>query len=312
MKNFIVNGHSVSIYNRIEVDDYKWDNCVLNSVNTQYYALASFLDCISDEWAAFVWADYKAVMPIPFIRKFGLRIIAQPVFCQQLGLYSTCPELLKVDVDFLKMIKDEFIFLTYSFNVLNELSPFRKICKRRTFQLSLNKSYEDLYSAYSKNHKKNVKRAAKKKLILKKSNDFDLFAKMYKRFHQVKNIQGIKTHNVDKFLRAVQRLNGKVFFVADNNENPVLAAYVIKFRNTYTFLSGNTDVGYHTRARYFFIDQLIQLNSKTESILDFAGSNIESIAEFNKGFGSEEFTYPVYENKKLQLGVKLLKKIRVS
>ena len=73
------------------IDKKKWDLCVEGSVNRTHYALSWYLDIVADKWDAVVYGDYELIFPvtykniIPFIP--AIKIISQPMFCQQLGFF---------------------------------------------------------------------------------------------------------------------------------------------------------------------------------------------------------------------------------
>ena len=46
---------------------------------------------------------------------------------------------------------------------------------------------------------------------------------------------------------------------------------------------------------FFAFDQLIQQNASKGCIFDFGGSNVDSIANFNKKFGAQDILYYGYE-----------------
>ena len=80
------------------IDKKKWDLCVEGSVNRTHYVLSWYLDIVADKWDAVVYGDYELIFPvtyknlIPFIP--AIKIISQPMFCQQLGFFSNNAELM--------------------------------------------------------------------------------------------------------------------------------------------------------------------------------------------------------------------------
>jgi len=71
-----------------EIDFEKFTTCLENSEQRKYSATKKFLDITSDQqWELLVFDDYQAVMPIPFITKFGVKLVVNPRLCQQLGIF---------------------------------------------------------------------------------------------------------------------------------------------------------------------------------------------------------------------------------
>ena len=76
---------------RNQIDEKKWNDCVLKSSNGLVYALTWFLDGLAMNWCAYVREDkgcYVSVFPVPYKRKFGIKYVYTPFFIQQLGLFS--------------------------------------------------------------------------------------------------------------------------------------------------------------------------------------------------------------------------------
>ncbi|MBU3049861.1 hypothetical protein KNV96_17100, partial [Chryseobacterium indologenes] len=72
-----------------EIDFVKYSQCLENSEQRKYTATKDFLDITSKkQWEVLVYNDYEAVMPVPFIRKYGVKIVHNPKLCQQLGVFS--------------------------------------------------------------------------------------------------------------------------------------------------------------------------------------------------------------------------------
>lgn len=72
-----------------EIDFDRYANCLNNACQNTDYADKKFLDIVSDRrWFLLVYGDDKAIMPVSYVRKYGLTFILMPKFCQQLGVFS--------------------------------------------------------------------------------------------------------------------------------------------------------------------------------------------------------------------------------
>ena len=71
-----------------QIDKQKWDSAIENAENGLVYALSWYLDIVSPNWDALVVGDYEQVMPVTHKRKYGIKYLIQPPFCQQLGFFS--------------------------------------------------------------------------------------------------------------------------------------------------------------------------------------------------------------------------------
>ncbi|NMD01548.1 MAG: hypothetical protein GYA62_17755, partial [Bacteroidales bacterium] len=72
-----------------EINKQKWENCILNAINGNLYAYAWYLDIVSPNWEAFVSDNYEVVIPLTVKKMLGFRTLQQPLFTQQLGVFTT-------------------------------------------------------------------------------------------------------------------------------------------------------------------------------------------------------------------------------
>ena len=88
-----------------EIDFEKYQNCLENAEQKIYSAEKVFLDVTAkNDWELLVYGDYEAVMPIPFIKKWGFKFVVTPKLTQQLGVFSKNdnPEINELFLDFLQ------------------------------------------------------------------------------------------------------------------------------------------------------------------------------------------------------------------
>ena len=137
---------------RDQIEDEKWNNCIQQSDNPLIYATSWYLDVVSPKWEALISDDYKAVFPLPVKSKLGIKYIAHPLFCQQLGLFKTG--------DANVTLNDIFSSIPHKYRRqhlrLNSLYPPESIkyTKRKNYVLSLNRTLEDIESGFNENTKK--------------------------------------------------------------------------------------------------------------------------------------------------------------
>lgn len=81
---------SIRLLKRKEIDEHRWNDCVMQGVANLAYGHSAFLDSICDSgWVGLVYGDYEAVFPLPLKKKWGIiPYIVQPKFCQQLGAFG--------------------------------------------------------------------------------------------------------------------------------------------------------------------------------------------------------------------------------
>ncbi|WP_027003552.1 hypothetical protein [Hugenholtzia roseola] len=157
---------------RNDIDKEKWDFCIQNSINPLPYALSWYLDAVTaGRWAAVVGLEnerYVAVMPLPWERKYYIRYLKQPIFCQQLGLFSMQKIEEDLWLEFLKIVEKKFRYASrYHFHVGQEkvINTLKKKYDFQTFythHLDLQLSYEQLSKRYDADKRYHLRQAAKK------------------------------------------------------------------------------------------------------------------------------------------------------
>ena len=104
-----------------EIDFSKWDDCISKSLNSIVYAYSWYLNIVAQEWDAIVVDDYKIVFPLAIGRKFGFTYTFQPLFTQQLGIFSPGIIDKQITQQIIKSIPERIKYLSISFNSFNTL-----------------------------------------------------------------------------------------------------------------------------------------------------------------------------------------------
>lgn len=287
----------VRIVRHKDINKKKWDHCLQNSRQERVYAYYDFLtQNIGNRWFGLVFGDYDAIMPITLQRKYGfLTHIAQPNFCQQLGVFS------KVELDqdlfqsFMKMLDKKLIFKThYFFNASN--TPFLNQHKKRpNFILNLHQNYHNIYDGYKEDLKRNIKKAEKNRLIWEENISVGACTNMYEKTH------GRHYANLDYafFNRIKKNTQIKMHQIGVKKENELLAVSIILQDNgrLYYLLGAPSVKGRKLGALPFLIDRLIKKFSEKKIFLDFEGSQIPSVANFYQKFGTQTEYFIEYQTR---------------
>ncbi len=279
-----------------DIDRNLWDLKVKSSKNTTVYAYSWFLDIVSPSWEALVTEDYKYIMPLPKFKKYFIYYIKRPVLLQKIGIISNDNISDKIIEQFFRNIPSKFKIVDIPiFNQIYSQYANIQISKKTNYELSLNNSYSEIYKLYSKNHKKNIKRALKNNLTITEKFDIDLFLKLRvkdDKFHIYKNFENEHLHQLKEILKYAKKKNiCKMYFVKTLNEEYIASIFFIIQNNIAIKFSTRTALGKKMGAGYLIIDNFIKLNQKQNILLDFVGSDIKGIAYFNKGFGSAKKIY---------------------
>ncbi|MBJ2175025.1 peptidoglycan bridge formation glycyltransferase FemA/FemB family protein [Aureibaculum sp. A20] len=287
---------------RSQVDFSKYDNCVLDSINSRVYGYSWYLDAVCDTWDVLVLDDYDAVMPLPRRVKYGINYIYQAPWIQQLGLFSDKKIESKLFEDFIQKIPKKFKLIDMMLNSSNHFS-INRMEPRDNFVLPLeNSSYQVLLKGYSKGRKSSVKQAQKFGLKIKKTISADSIIELF-RENKGEDLQ----KSAQDYL-ALQRLVnqgqllGEILIYEVFNSNDKLLGGAIFLKDKYritNLFSALNNLGREKQAMSFLIDFIIKHHAGQPFVLDFEGSMITKIASFYKSFGAIKETY--FQYKKWQL-----------
>lgn len=281
-----------------EIDFEKYSKCLENSAQRKYSATKDFLDITSGkQWELLVYNDYEAVMPVPFVKKIGFKIVINPKLCQQLGIFSNIDDV-KINDLFLSFLEKKYNIWYYGFNDKN---TFSKLLKRRKNFLIYPDNYEIVRQKYSPKRKKKLRLDDD---VLQKSEVREV--SIFNAWEFIsKNLIGAKNEkDKNNFLQIFTDLEKagylklKAFFygtaiinlIAVYSDDKTIALLGTFNDKDHVKLSGSS----------FIIDDVIRENIQTK-IFDFEGSDIPAIEEFFRGFRPELKSYPVIFNSKKQV-----------
>lgn len=296
------------------IDYKKWNTCIQKSINGNLYACTWYLDIVCNNWDALIYNDYEAVMPLTFSSKLGILYLSQPLFTQQLGIFSTSAITQNIILEFLNNIPSNFKYIEINLNKYNTLKSNKLIYrKNQNFELDLISNYKQIKKRYSENTRRNILKS-KKYGIQQISNscsvnDFVNFIK--------KNV-GEKTVNLpsEKYgvIRKIVSQSLKNGFgeimCAYNPQNELSSAafFIFSQKKAIYLFAASTEEGKEKRAMFLIVDEFIKKYSEKNLTLDFEGSNIDGLARFYKGFGAVNCEYLTIKQNKLPFPLKFLKK----
>jgi hypothetical protein len=281
-----------------EIDFEKYTECLEGSEQRKYSAIKDFLDITSGkQWELLVYNDYEAIMPIPFVKKFGHKIVVNPKLCQQLGVFSK-KDRLEINDLFLNFFEEKYNIWYYAFNAENKLS--KQLNQRQNFLIYPN-NYENIRQKYSPKRKRKLRLDEE---VLQNYEVKDVAVTDALEFISQNMIGAKNEQDKDKFLQIftdfdkVQHLKFTAFFYHNTMTN-LIAVYIddktLALLGTYNDkkhikLSGSSVI----------IDHIISENIQ-DKIFDFEGSDVPAIEEFFRGFRPELQMYPAIVNSKKQV-----------
>ncbi len=296
-----------------EIDKKKWDVSIANAGNSLIYAYSWYLDIVSPGWEALIEGDYQTLMPLTLNKKYGIPYLYQPFFTQQLGIFS--PETLTENKTgaFLEALPPQFKLIEINLNTSNETKNSAFYLRKNTsFKLNLAQPYSTIVQKYSENTKRNIKKAQKQGLVLRKNADPKKIIRLFRhnRGKKIETLSGKHYLLLEKLLEElIKRDAVQILSVETANKELSAGAFFIESGVNAVFLFSGSDEGSRENgAMFYLIDRFISENAQRLYTLDFNGSNNPNLARFYSGFGSLPQTYSQIRKNNLPWLIRWLKK----
>ena len=294
---------SIQYVDHHQIDPTKWDSAILRSPHPLAYGLFEYLNAVCEsQWDALIYNDYEAVFPLPFKKKFGIKYLVQPVFCQQLGAFGS-----NVNVstnDFLSAIPKRFfrvrLQLNPYFDQTNEIESIQtkpagiiassgKLTTKTNMTIQLSQPLD-----YNKDCKKNLHRLAELPIEYKINaisirEAIDTYRKAWG-----KQNPEIEDEHYQLFANACTDKLSFTVTAHHQKEGDLLGAaiFLITPENTKRSLhyvcAGPTEAGKSIGVMHGVIDFILNRYQGENMLFDFEGSSIASVASFYKKFGANE------------------------
>ncbi|HSZ25103.1 MAG TPA: hypothetical protein VK766_05270 [Cytophagaceae bacterium] len=291
----------------------KWDALIERAVNKNFYAYTWYLDLVCEGWDALVEDDYCSVMPVTKGQKFFLKYVYQPMFAQQLGVFSEREITQDKVSQFLAILSKKYKYIEMNLNYENTFSVegFHQT-QMINYEVPLNNSYEELRKKYKLDTRWQVKKSLLNNLTIEKTKDTLLTIKMFQK-NKGHIYTNIKQKNYNTLQRLVEGLlllgKAEVWHVKDEKGTVLVGAFFFMFENRIIFsFSGRTEEARDKKAMYFLCTKVIEEHSSKNIIFDFAGSNDPGVGNFYRSFGAQERKYLRIKKNELPFFVKWLKK----
>lgn len=308
----------IKLLKRDEIETGRWNGCVHYAGNSKIYGYTWYLDNVcGNDWYGLVEGNYESVFPLVWNSKlFNIKQLYQPYLCQQLGLFSVNVLSKERIKKFLAAIPDEFKYWEMHLNDANKsilnLKGDYTVVSKDNYLLYLNKPYAELHAAYSKNTKRNIKKAVEAGLYLTAVLKPETFVEEVKKAQEAKSIQHPEAlyHTAHRIIyNCLHRGQGAILAAYDSEKN-LCAGIFLMFNGSaiVNLLNFSTVIGKELGAMAYLLDSLIQREADKYKYIDFEGSSVEGIARFYKSFGAENVPYYHLKRNKLPWFVKWTKK----
>ncbi len=289
------------------IDRRKWDDCIRGSKPSLIYALSWYLDVTAPGWGGIVEDDYVSVMPLPMKKKFGLTYIFQPVYTQQLGIFSKTWVNAEKAGEFLAAIPSFIRYGKFNMNFTNDLTGLEfRLSKNSNYELRLGRNYQDIREGYTENTSRNILKSLPFVELTEKIGVPDLVR--LKRENDPVRRSRDQYEWMNCFVDKVMKMGHGRLVAAIVEDRLVAAAFIaVSGGRIFYLIPVSGEEGKMTRAMFSIVDYIIGNYAGTGLVLDFEGSNIPGIARFFTGFGAREVNYPTVTINRLPFFLRFIK-----
>ena len=280
---------------RKELNIEKYTECLHNSVNYRIYAESWYLDAlVNKNWDCLVLNDYEAIMPLPFTRKIGIIFITQPTYCQQLGVFHTS--------NFTKVIFQEFekrlhrnLVRSYAFNEENT-EMFQPDGKLKINQiLDLNFNYPEYLKSIRKDRKHQINKGLSDSYSISESYfDKDFIQLLKENYTEIKG--QLQLESLAKLVKEIQAKKLGLTLNLKHENNIIASSFYLRSKNRLIQLCNAKSPQGNINFNTFIVDYIIQNNLNQDLILDFEGSSLKGVQDFNSSFRAEVKYFTIYKN----------------
>jgi hypothetical protein len=297
----------INYIKRNDLDTVKYNDCIENSIQSRIYAFSWYLDIVADNWDVLVLDDYKAVMPIPWKKKYGIKYVYPPFWLLELGVFSLDEN---QDINsFLEVLYCDFKFIELRLNTKNKFLKSDFLINKQFQYLDLKIGYESILKGYNRNRKREIIKANKHHLIENWNDNPEKLITIFKA-NIAERVKGVSDKDYTTLLNimqlSIQKRVGELLTIYDTNDKLLAAAFFLKHKNKVTQLVCASDVSNRKNGVHaFFNDRAIFKYQPHFSVYNFGGSSMKNIANYYTSFGAatEEYQQIKYNNLPFLLGL---------
>lgn len=276
------------------IDFKQYEHCIKNAHNHRIYAEDWYLNLMTNNsWDCLVLDDYKAVMPLPFKKKMGIKYIVMPNFCQQLGVFYQ-NELSKEQFLLFEKKLHQHLVRSYQFNEENTSEFNPKGILKNNYLLSCIEDYSVLKQTYRKDRKNDLKKFELSACEIHKEIDFLAVKRLiYSNYKEVFSKQDIDL--IEKLLELAEKRTEIFQFKVVCKGNCVATnIFLVSNKRVINSCTFRDKSFCEINSSTVMLDAMIQ--QKKNRILDFEGSMVEGIASFFESFRAKKHFYTLYRN----------------
>lgn len=254
--------------------------------------------------------------------KFGFSVYYNPPFTPTIGPFlkvnaqnpvsvmDTWKKTLTLMVGFVEKLPYSVVSFLLNKNII-DMQPFIwekfKVIPVYTYILSLSMSVEDIWKRMSNERRKNINKALKDGLCVKRINDYEIIKTLVlKTFSRQE--KGINKFYLKNILFEFANNNNSFAFATYENDNPFACSFCVHDMNTAYYILGGYDHGnkHHGAGTLSMWESIKYAKGIGLKYFDFEGSMVPQIERYFRGFGGK--LTPYYRINKARLPIEMLLK----
>lgn len=272
-----------------------YDKCINDSPIGQICALSWYLNIICPDWEILAAEDHSTVMPLPVTRSMGRKVIRQPDFAWQLGVFSTKIPSPEVIQHFIRSIPSTYRLRRLCLNKFN-IVPSNRARLMNSAELDLIRPYKLIRAKYGPSLRKQLNLSSECSLSYVNNisvHDMLMFAYRLDRFskHRLKPSE-ISTLRLIA-TNAIRYRSGQIGSAYDSHNNLCATVMFLVFNGRASILhaSASSD-GIASGGIEYIIDRFIELNAEENLVLCVDNPSNRKLMEILKSCGSGISTFP--------------------
>jgi hypothetical protein len=272
-----------------------YDNCIGDSANGLIYALSWYLNIVCPDWEILVTEDHTAVMPLPVNRSFGRRVLSQPDFAWQLGIFSTGIPSAELIHHFMHSIPPAYRFKRLCLNKFN-IIPSGQARYLDSAELDLIRPYTVIRSRYGPYMQRMLESARDNSLSYVGNtsvHDMLMFASRLDKFSRSRlNPRNISCLRLIA-TKAIHYRQGQIGTAYDSHNNLCATVLFLVFKGRASILyAAASGEGLNSGGIEFIIDRFIEANAEENLVLCTDNSANRKLMDILKACGSGLSAFP--------------------
>jgi hypothetical protein len=249
-------------------------------------------DCLHANWGYLLSKNGRVVLRIPFVKKLGAKAYLQPLFIRELNLLCDSNDSQYQEI--IGFLQKRF-FLHLNISIIESAKFDGQIGKFQ--QLVLSKGMIGLRQGYSDNLIRNLKKSKNLNLLPLTYSVFQDFF-ISQKGEKLGNLNRAAWQRLEKLAIAAQEKNAVFCYGAYDQGQLFAVALFFRWNDQLYFMKGTlNEEGKKVGALVFLMDAVLEKFAVQCQVLDFIGSNQESIAAFYRKFGAEDRFYGIVKGR---------------